>query len=1169
MDPLTRRAIYLNLCPNCEDEIYDEELLSKGVCEKCVTEKEYDLINRPDPVRDAWRKMLDLLKSKGKEGEFARILTVNLELHEFEEFFKKATGHRMTNLQQTWAKRLFLGKSFAIAAPTGYGKTTFGLIYSLYLATKMKKSYVIVPTAYLVYNIVSRYKKYLDTLQGITARRNIRIVSYLSSMNKKKASESLSLIKNQNFDIFVSTDRFLHKRLDILSQVKFNLIFVDDIESFLKSPKNAERILKIMGFTEYELTYARKDHSDTKNSVRNLETMIVLAGSLTRWDSPGVKLFSLLLGFEPSYSPSLLRNVRNFYLRRFSEEQLAKIVQTHGKGCLIFTPHALGRDFAIKLEEALLRYGLYVKAYEKPDTSVLDEFSSGKLDALIGIASTRGPLAKGIDLPEAVRYAVFAGVPRREILLEKDRSSVKLLLVVLKSILPLLEEVERKQAKTLFRELSAMRGELATKESRVYSLKEETWALLKRICLKDGKKFHEIGISLQIEPDGADRIKLVIPDVSGYIQASGRTSRLFANGLTRGVSILLIDDEDSFKGLEKRLAIVADESFEEYDLAIVNKEFTVIDKDRSILKQMKYAEQDQTHEIPFKTSLIVVESPAKAKTIAGFFGKPSKRNNEGIIAYEIPSGERLLCITASQGHIFDLTTKRGFHGVEKEDGVFVPIYTDIRRCVSCKNQFTDSEICPVCKSNNIFSKIRIARALGILAFETNEVLIATDPDSEGEKIAYDILCCVYPFNKTVRRLEFHEVTKRAFLKSLHEQREIDIRKVEAQMVRRIEDRWIGFELSHKLWQKFGKNTLSTGRVQTPVLGWVVKRTDELKKKRKVILVKLENGLLLRFWDTEITKSEPLEAVISSSELITETVSPPPPFTTDTLLSALSRMGMNVIRVMELAQDLFELGLITYHRTDSTRVSDSGLAVAKQYLEGKSLEFKERRYESKGAHECIRPTRPIDSSELFFYLQDRYPEGQKTRIKKEHIFLYDTIFRRFIASQMKEALVESQEYSVKLGTLETKLKRIIKIKEHGFLVYLPLLKQEPPIVPGHYRVVETKSMLVPSSSPYTQHEIISLMKERGIGRPSTYAKIIDTLFARKYIKQRGKAIIATKLGKEVYEYLESNFEKMISEATTRELEKRMDLVERGERNYQDVLQYVYSEINDILKQSTSY
>jgi reverse gyrase len=1073
----------------------------------------------------------------------------------------------MTNLQQTWAKRLFLGKSFAIAAPTGYGKTTFGLIYSLYLATKMEKSYVIVPAAYLVYNVVSRCKKYLDILQDITAIRNIRIVSYLSSMNKREASESLSLIKAQNFDIFVSTDRFLHKRLDILGQVKFNLIFIDDIESFLKSPKNAERILKMIGFTEDELTHAKKVHSEKKNSIRNLETMIVLSGSLTKWNSPGVKLFSLLLGFEPSYSPSLVRNVRNFYLRRFSEEQLANIVRTHGKGCLIFTPHALGRDFAIKLAE-VLKYGLNVKAYEKPDTSMLDEFSSGKLDALIGIASTRGPLAKGIDLPEAVRYAVFAGVPRREISLEKDKTSVKLLLVVLKSILPLLEEVEIRQAKILFRELSAYGG-LTKKESRVDALKEEAWELLKRICLKDGKKFHDIGVNLQIEQAEVERIKLVVPDVSGYIQASGRTSRLFANGLTRGVSIVLIDDEDSFKGLEKKLAVVADESFEEYDLTIVNEEFMVIDRDRSILKQMKHAEQEQAREIPFKTSLIVVESPAKARTIAGFFGKPSKRNNEGIIAYEIPSGERLLCITASQGHIFDLTTKRGFHGVEKEDGVFVPIYTDIKRCVSCKNQFTDSEICPICKSNNIISKIRIARGLGMLAFETNEVLIATDPDSEGEKIAYDILCSVYPFNKTVRRLEFHEVTKRAFLRSLHEQREIDIRKVEAQIVRRIEDRWIGFELSHKLWQKFGKNTLSTGRVQTPVLGWVVKRTDELKKKRKVLLVKLENGLLLRFWDAEITKSEPLEAVISSSDLITETISPPPPFTTDTLLSALSRMGMNVIRVMELAQDLFELGLITYHRTDSTRVSDSGLAVAKQYLEGKSLEFKERRYESKGAHECIRPTRPIDSSELFFYLQDRYPEGQKTRINKEHILLYDIIFRRFIASQMKEALVESHEYSVKLGTLETKLKRIIRIKEHGFLVFLPLLKQEPPIVPGHYRVVETKSMLVPSSSPYTQHEIISLMKERGIGRPSTYAKIIDTLFARKYIKQRGKAIIATKLGKEVYEYLESNFEKMISEETTRELEKRMDLVERGEKNYQDVLQYVYSEINDILKQSTSY
>jgi len=311
-----------------------------------------------------------------------------------------------------------------------------------------------------------------------------------------------------------------------------------------------------------------------------------------------------------------------------------------------------------------------------------------------------------------------------------------------------------------------------------------------------------------------------------------------------------------------------------------------------------------------KSVLFVVESPNKARTIASFFGKPSIRKIGPLRAYETTTGNYILTIVATKGHIYELTLREeGAYGVIKENNQYVPIFSPIKKCLDCGHQFTDEDKCPKCGSTNIDDASERIKALRELAEEVDIILIGTDPDVEGEKIAFDVYNALKPYNHKLYRAEFHEVTKYAILKALQEVRDIDKNLVKGQLVRRIEDRWIGFALSQKLWAVFKKKTLSAGRVQTPVLGWVIERFEEYKRNRAYFYaVKLD--------DTEIifTSKEKLERkdkTVKVEKIKEDTIekNPLPPYTTDTMLrDAVMELRMSVDKIMQLAQDLFEWGL---------------------------------------------------------------------------------------------------------------------------------------------------------------------------------------------------------------------------------------------------------------------
>jgi len=1181
------RAIYKGMCPNCGGDISDQELLTSGVCSQCL----------PHPIMDREKAYLELVK-RGRVGEYVKFLEVELNLKKFLEFFTFLAGSRPWALQEVWAKRVLMGRSFSIVAPTGIGKTTFGLVMALYLAMKGKKCYIIVPTSLLVKHLLDKVSVFLEKMSSL-GENAPTVVGYYSAMPRRKAKETLEMIAEQNFSILITTDRFLYGRFDLIKNIKFDFVFVDDVDSFLRSPKNIDKVVLLMGFNPEDIERVLSEKEENKQATaptQSTDRVLVVSGATLRGKrTKRIIIFRRLFGFEPGFTTEFVRNVSNLFIKSSSEDVkklTVEIIKRHGSGCLVFVPQVKGVEYAKEIAKALEEAGIKTFVYERMNPRILEKFVSGEYDVLAGVASSKSPLARGLDLPETIRYVVFAGVPRREIRVGTDECNPQKILTILKALSPFFEEKFYRKAAPVIAALSRIvpvNKELIEKlrEADEKNVELEGFAgyVLKvvrsarEILVKimediEARKITE-RLDVDVKIEGKEYV-LVIPDAPGYIQASGRASRFYAIGISRGLSILLVDDEKAFYGLNRRIQLITDEEFEEYSVEKALEEMRKIDEDRETIRKIRIGEiTAETIDI-MRSALVVVESPTKAKAIAYFFGRPAKRIIEGFTVYEVASGKMILTIIASGGHIFDLTTEGGFHGVLEENGLYIPVYTDIRQCTSCGAQFTDREVCPECGSENIRSKKSIVDLLRKLAVEVNKVFIATDPDSEGEKIGYDIYVIVKPYCKDVERLEFHEVTRRALRRAFLEPRNIKLPFVQAQVVRRIEDRWVGFELSRKLWEKFKARTLSAGRVQTPVLGWVIKRVEELKKKIPIAEVNLENGVSARIANPpnletlkEKYKKGELTATIENVAFREENIYPLPPYTTDSMLrDAAQKLFFSVGYTMSLAQRLFESGLITYHRTDSTRVSTTGIDVARRYIEENHPGlFKPREFRSEGAHECIRPTKPINAKQLRFYLSSgvlRIPQ----KLGSDHIKLYDLIFRRFIASQMAEAKIRVQDFTLKINGVETEQSRVVEILEEGFLAVNPTVRVRNEVAEGEYKVVRLRVRREPVVRPYREGDLIALMKERGIGRPSTYSKIINILLKRRYIFSKSGALFNTRLGKAVYEYLAKNFGPLVSEELTRDLEVKIDAVENGQVWYQEVLRSIENDVRNIVEKGVA-
>lgn len=552
-------------------------------------------------------------------------------------------------------------------------------------------------------------------------------------------------------------------------------------------------------------------------------------------------------------------------------------------------------------------------------------------------------------------------------------------------------------------------------------------------------------------------------------------------------------------------------------------------------------------------NLVIVESPTKARTLERFLGSDYS-------------------VVASMGHIRDLPKSE--FGVDIEHG-FSPQYVIPR------------------------DKRKRVNELKKLAADAKNLWLATDPDREGEAIAWHIENILDGKDKDVRRVVFHEITENAIKEAFEHPRDLDLKLVDAQQARRVLDRVVGYKLSPLLWQKV-KRGLSAGRVQSVALRLIVDREREISafkpveywiieaelesNKRQIISNKLIATLIeLNGKKLEIKNEAQAKEHVGNLEKADYKVSkitkkevrryPYPPFTTSTLQqAAANRLGMSAKKTMMLAQNLYEHGLITYMRTDSVNLSPVAISAARDYI-GKSFGssylpktprfFKARSKLVQEAHEAIRPT-------------DVRIRGN---LNKDHIRLYDLIWKRFVACQMNEAILDQTTVDVKANDYLLRATGSI-IKFDG---WLKLEGGRSKIEDGE----EDKEKILPELTEgemlkllqllqgqhfteppprYTEASLIKKLEELGIGRPSTYAPILSTIQERFYVERQERKFIPTALGFAVTDFLVANFSDIMDYKFTAGMEDELDEIAKGKLNWVPTLEKFYGPFEKKLEKT---
>ena len=558
------------------------------------------------------------------------------------------------------------------------------------------------------------------------------------------------------------------------------------------------------------------------------------------------------------------------------------------------------------------------------------------------------------------------------------------------------------------------------------------------------------------------------------------------------------------------------------------------------------------------SDLVIVESPAKAKTIQKYLGP----------GYEV---------IASMGHIRDLPKSK--IGVDLEND-FEPIYTDMK------------------------GKEDVIKELKKCAKKCDKIYLATDPDREGEAISWHIAQMLGLDLNDNNRVAFNEITKFGVQSGMSNPHKIDIDLVNAQQARRILDRILGYKLSPFLWRKV-KRGLSAGLVQSVAVSLIVDRENEIRKfvtqeywsidgkftapsSRKVFSAKLAS---IDSKKADLKTEEETNKVLASLEneefRITKVKKrvtkrqPAPPYITSTLQQEASRrMGFQARRTMKAAQELYEgieieglglVGLITYMRTDSLRVSDEAKQAAAEYIKGKYgeeyLPPSPREYKSKknaqDAHEAIRPSMP-----------ELDPERVKSSLTTDQYKVYKLIWERFIASQMANALLDTMSAEITAGNC-TFTASGYSVKFKGFSVLHVESKdgndeeenkELPPLEEGD--VLKVKSLggnqhFTQPPSRYTEATLIKTLEENGIGRPSTYAPTITTITSRMYVERDGKQLKPTVLGEVTTELMKDHFSNIVNAKFTANMETNLDDVEKGEKDWKATLKDFYEEFDATL------
>ena len=571
-------------------------------------------------------------------------------------------------------------------------------------------------------------------------------------------------------------------------------------------------------------------------------------------------------------------------------------------------------------------------------------------------------------------------------------------------------------------------------------------------------------------------------------------------------------------------------------------------------------------------NLVIVESPAKAKTISKFLG-------------------RGYTVKASMGHVRDLP--RSQFGVDIEDG-FKPKYITVRG------------------QGKTLQELRKA------VKKAERVYLATDPDREGEAISWHLVEALNLDEDQARRIEFHEITKKAVQNALKSPRALDRNRIDAQQARRILDRLVGYKLSPLLWTKV-KRGLSAGRVQSVALRLICDREAEIAAFKPeeywsvtaVLLagearagttfeakLRLLDGKAAELKD-EASAQRVVDALKDAEFKVIRVArrerrrNPAPPFTTSTLQQEASRrLGFPPRKTMSIAQQLYEglevegegtVGLITYLRTDATRVAEEAQAEARAFIEATFGEAfrpeKPYQYPSRSgaqaAHEAIRPTSVM-----------RRPDDVKGSLRRDQYRLYRLIWERFVASQMSPAVLDTLTVDIQAGRAEFRATGST-VKFPGFMsVYTEQGDDEkapersaaedearaqlPPLAEGEVlrcRHLEAKQHFTQPPPRYSEAMLVKTLEELGIGRPSTYVSIIDTIQQRGYVNLVDKRFVPTELGILIVDLLKEHFPDIVDVKFTANMEDRLDRIEEGEVEWRRVLEEFYQPFAQALSQAS--
>ncbi len=1095
------------------------------LCEKCMQDETLDPC---DIANGYYKSFCDITKE---------------ELY-LEKLFKEKSSYDISSLQKMWLKRFLSGQSFSMIAPTGIGKTTFLLFLGYYLSLVGKRAYFLFPTDLLL-------KQSFEKLLSFGAKD---VLLYSSSLKKSEKDTFFKRLLEKDFSILMSTINFFYKNFEKIRDISFDFIFIDDIDSILRSSKKTDQLFELLGFTKQDLDdfykalkekfnlFRKNSKEDITQALKHIDKKIsdirlkkraniIISSASIRPKPNKLLVFRELLGFEVGSFKSSLRNIEDtFEISKDKWNRAVSLVKTFGKKGIIFLSDQ--KESLNSFLDFLNENGIKALSYEniKDYNSLKEALEKDEIDVLVGLSSSKNPLTRGLDIP-SIRYAIFVGVPKLSfnVSLELSPKLYRPLSIIFDYAVryELFDQKELFLIKKFLDTLSSYAYQKDLPDS-VKSYLEPYFQKVKETLFKEDvlKSIKEINVSID-----KDRLVVITPDISAYLQGSGRTSRLYKGGLTKGLSHIIVDDEKAFNLLSKYLKLYYDIEFKPIESLNITDILKEVDKSRKELKS----------NFSFKPIIVVVESPNKARTIANFFGKPSKRSFKNFDIYEVLTENYYVGICATKGHFIDLNKEEGYFGVLKKKEVFLPVF-----------EFIDE------------TREALAQTLRDLNIEFEELLIASDPDTEGEKIGFDIFLISRSYIKNIKRIEFHEVSKKAFIEAIKNPRAVDENLVKAQFLRRISDRWIGFLVSLYLQKALNRSYISGGRVQTPVLEWIVQNFNEAKEK--VYSVRFFVGEVLfevLFESKDSSKAKYFyqnlkEAAVFIKERKQES-SFVEPFTTDTLLMrASSVLRFTPKKTMELAQDLFEKGFITYHRTDSKRVSDSGILVASSYIKEKFGEaFLKIKTFSKeeGAHECIRPVRPLDKKDVIKYIEINSVEG----ITKDHISLYDLIFRQFIASQMKEAKLELTTYEIRALDKSLTKELITKVIEDGYNLVMPIKTYA--LEEKYYEIDKKNILRIPKVQYLTYEKVIKMMKDRKIGRPSTYAITIEKLLERGYIVERKGFLFPTKLGIKAIEIIKKSEDlyEFVKESFTRELEEKMDKVAQKELDLIKALEELYNAL----------